>query len=103
MLGSADNTTPRFSLTVHTSDVDVGETGDEDVFGAPVDSVEKNQRDREASMLPVDPQKYNHEKTLLTNSQIDEMSNPLRAVFQKHEDELTESLKSRKDQYRWGL
>lgn len=50
-------------------------------------------------MLSFDPRKCSRKKIWLTMSQVDEMTNLLRVVFQKHEDELMGSLEFNRYQY----
>lgn len=54
-------------------------------------------------MIPFDLRKYSSKKIWFTISQVDQVTSPLRNVFQKHEDLLMKSLKSNKYRYGVGL
>lgn len=68
-----------------------------------VGPVDKELHSKKDSVLPFDPQKYERKKIWFIIAHIYELKSPLWAVFQKHEDEFSESLKSKKSQYGVGL
>lgn len=61
--------------------------GDKDIVEAPVDSVDEDLHGKKVSVISFDPQKRNRKKICLSICQADEVTIPLRAAFQKHEDE----------------
>lgn len=85
VLASVDNTTPRSSPAAHTFDVAASEAGEEDIVE---DSVDKDLHGKQISVLAFHPQKYERRTNRLTISHGDELTNPLRVVSKKHEDEL---------------
>lgn len=99
VLGSADNTTPRFSLTTHTPDGAAGEIRDGDVVEAPVDPVDNDVLHKEVAVTSLGLQMYDRKRTRRTVSHADVVTSLLCSVSQKHEDELVKSLKLNKYQY----
>lgn len=103
VVGSAENTTPRSSIAAHSSDVDVGEKGDEGSTKISLDLAGEDLQGRKLSASTLHPRKCNRKETWFTISQASEVTNPFRAVFKKREAELMESLEFDKWQYSVGL
>lgn len=100
LLGSGDSIKQRFSPATPTSEVGGSEEGGEDIVKVPVSG---NLHGKEVSVLPFNPQKYEREEIWLTIFQVHEVTSPLRAVSQQHDDELVESLQYKKYQYGVGF
>lgn len=98
--GNADNITTGSSPAAHSSDVEAGKERGEDIDQVPAD---EDLHSREALVLPFNPQKYERKKIWLTVSQVDDVTDTLRAVSHKHDEDLMESLKSCKKHYGTGL
>lgn len=103
VISSDGNIMPHSSTTAHTSDVGAGGVENEDTFEALVDSFDEDLHSRKVSVLSFHPRKYKRKKTCLIIFQADEMMNQLRAVFQKHEDQMMDSLESSKYQCGVGV
>lgn len=66
------------------------------MFEAPVNLSDENLHGRKVFVLLFNSQKYNRKAIWLTISQAEELPGPLRAVSQKQEQELMESLQSKR-------
>lgn len=74
---NADNTTPRLSSAAHPFDVGAGEEKGEEIVEAPV---KKDLHGKGVSVCPFDWQKYFSKEICAIIFQVDEMTNPLRAI-----------------------
>lgn len=66
-------------------------------------SMEDNVAGKEVAVRPFNPQTYKREQIRLSSSQVDEVQNPLRALSEKHEDDLLGSLRAKKYHHDAGL
>lgn len=89
-VGSADITTRRSESDTHTSDVGTSKEKNKKL----VDVL--SMKTCEKLLVPsFESRKYNCEENLLVISDTGETRTPFRARFEKHKDELKESLKTR--------
>lgn len=103
---SAEYSTPRCCPTAHTLDGSADEMGDKvinEVAEVPVNPVYEDLHEKTVSVVPFSPREYNRKGIWLLSFQIDGVTNPLRVIPKKHEQDLIEFLKFKKCEYVAGL
>lgn len=91
---------PASSAGLHFPIVAAVDSGPKDVVQPPIDN---DVAETEVAARPFDRQTYKSEKVWLTTFQVGRVQNHLRAISQKHEDDLLQSLLASKYQHGAGL
>lgn len=101
VFGGANSLAPRTSPAAYNSNARAHKVADEHMVKRHVYLVDEGLHSKEASVLSFDLRKYSGKDIWRTISQVCEKTNLLCAVSQKHQEKLTEFLKSNK--YRYGV
>lgn len=79
-------------LVLHTSEMAAAESDPKDVVEAPIDD---DTTGRQLNVPNPDSQRYTLQEVWLTSSQVDKVENPLRTIFQIHDNRLGESFRTK--------